>query len=952
MGVRGLLSYVLRHADAMTQRVDLAQEAQYYGRNGVTLLVDILDFCARFLPEVDRGAKGWEGDATVQVCGSDFVQHDEALCELIFALRHAGQKGETVLIAGIYLEFFLDPPRGCGLLDAATSAWTEEALRPLSRKKGDPVTSGPIIEIGDSKWEILVYPSGNERCKDGWIRVSVRCTEGEQEVRALYSVSVVNAAGEVKHRLEEEATFTSGDGWGFDNFIRQERLTDRTKGFADDVVIFEATVTVLGREEIRRQPITGSESKMIHSEELASDLKALWESGQHADLTLQVGETQLQVHGLILAARSAVFSRMLASDMSEAKSRVIRIVDADAETMRCLCEYMYTGTVRNNRPFENADLAGSLLQAAAKYEVHGLVRWCSAKIAATLGVDTAAEWLVLASQIGPQADALKTKCVHLAASNLSEVQVTEGWQRFMKNPRVLNPAWCDMRMNTRHEWIAFDPPSVMQWGTGYRKCAGHQPSTWKEEAASLPGALVRQLIFDISRQLYQRAMLLGRKAHFCFACLIGNFAAVQMDRPKMMNCFVYVCWHDECVALECRRAIPLAPDKAGGQDIGAAQSGRMFGALCEPWHLEVSDNIDWAVCQGVKLIPLQFFDLDGIVKLKSMEGGGMGWPDVDSFSVAYTSSDVIAEYLRLGHPPKEEDLKEYERKGKSKGSFGRRGWPMKWWYDSVLIELALLFGTDATTPFIQKHKLYQQIGLRMGQDPIESITRWFRDQLYSRKLRWKEVYLEAEKGRGALSPVLADLAEKAVAIDSSLHQANQERAKELPVTSSLLLRSAALADKVWLDVHLEDVSRLGAPVSTQLFSDLRRVLYQLLGRDSITETKGDHSGVTASKMVLSDAGSLPDAKDRCMMRSNSKQLRADDMSGHQTTPFVSQRRTVGRHIRSYVARRCSLASGRCEHIALQVSWAGNVTAHRLFKDGLGRIDGKCSYLGHASTFVR
>ena len=89
----------------------------------------------------------------------------------------------------------------------------------------------------------------------------------------------------------------------------------------------------------------------------------------------------------------------------------------------------------------------------------------------------------------------------------SAVQVTEGWQRFMKNPRVLNPAWCDMRMNTRplnfrwcrrwppccfrHEWIAFDPPSVMQWGTGYRKCAGHQPSTWKEEAASLPGALVR-----------------------------------------------------------------------------------------------------------------------------------------------------------------------------------------------------------------------------------------------------------------------------------------------------------------------------------------------------------------------------------------------------------------------------------------------------------------------------
>lgn len=503
MGVRGLLSYVLRHADAMTQRVDLAQEAQYYGRNGVTLLVDILDFCARFLPEVDRGAKGWEGDATVQVCGSDFVQHDEALCELIFALRHAG----------IYLEFFLDPPRGCGLLDAATSAWTEEAKR--------------------------------------------RCSQGLEAAKA----------------------------------VRQ------------------------------------------------------WCRGERNDLP----------------------------NLAEA---------------RCLAPLYYE------------------------------------QVVATL-----------------------TRC----------------------------------------------------------------------------------------------------------------------------GCQV---WH-----LNADEQSPLLQTRRGSE-------------WSHVWGI-VSDNIDWAVCQGVKLIPLQFFDLDGIVKLKSMEGGGMGWPDVDSFSVAYTSSDVIAEYLRLGHPPKEEDLKEYERKGKSKGSFGRRGWPMKWWYDSVLIELALLFGTDATTPFIQKHKLYQQIGLRMGQDPIESITRWFRDQLYSRKLRWKEVYLEA------LSPVLADLAEKdgdfglalqcsrkvyeqdarslrnvvmnlerqrrqngekAVAIDSSLHQANQERAKELPVTSSLLLRSAALADKVWLDVHLEDVSRLGAPVSTQLFSDLRRVLYQLLGRDSITETKGDHSGVTASKMVLSDAGSLPDAK--------------------------------------------------------------------------------------------
>ncbi|CAJ1412992.1 unnamed protein product [Effrenium voratum] len=294
----------------------------------------------------------------------------------------------------------------------------------LYRKKGDPVSSGPIIEIGDAKWEILVYPSGNERCKDGWIRVSVRCISGQREVRALYSVSVLNAVGEVKR-----------GGWGFDNFIRQERLTDRSKGFAEDVVVFEATVTVLGQEDFKLQPLASEPGAF--QEDLAADLRVLWDSGQHSDLTLEVEDAALHVHSLILSARSAVFARMLASDMSEAKTRVIRIVDADAETMRLLCEYIYTGTL-HERPWDSSELSACLLQAAAKYQVNGLVRWCSAKIAQTLVVDTVAEWLVLASQIGPQAEALKSKCLSLAASNLAEVQGTEGWQRFMKNPRVVS----------------------------------------------------------------------------------------------------------------------------------------------------------------------------------------------------------------------------------------------------------------------------------------------------------------------------------------------------------------------------------------------------------------------------------------------------------------------------------------------------------------------------------
>ena len=89
MGVRGLLSYILRHSDSCTVQADLVHEANRHGRHGVTLLVDLADFCAWFLAEADQAAKGWP-DGTLTVAGGDFVAQDEAVTELVLALRHAG----------------------------------------------------------------------------------------------------------------------------------------------------------------------------------------------------------------------------------------------------------------------------------------------------------------------------------------------------------------------------------------------------------------------------------------------------------------------------------------------------------------------------------------------------------------------------------------------------------------------------------------------------------------------------------------------------------------------------------------------------------------------------------------------------------------------------------------------------------------------------------------------
>ena len=66
-------------------------------------------------------------------------------------------------------------------------------------------------------------------------------------------------------------------------------------------------------------------------------------------------------------------------------------------------------------------------------------------------------------------------------------------------------------------------------------------------------------------------------------------------------------------------------------------------------------------------------------------------------------------------------------KGKGRGPVGYGQWPYKWWNEQVLVELSLLFGTEATTALIHKHKLYQQLRIPIGTDPVDAIVRWVPD---------------------------------------------------------------------------------------------------------------------------------------------------------------------------------------------------------------------------------
>lgn len=310
------------------------------------------------------------------------------------------------------------------------------------QKEKESIRSGPIIDIGGAKWDIEIWPAGDKNSREGYVRAAVCCTSAKKRLTASYTISVLNQAGEVGLTKEDVAQeFCEKTGWGWSDYISKARLLDPQNGFvSDDVVIFQASVTVLSDPILTGVALAVSDG-VVHcgcdpevSASLAYDLAALFSSGRRTDVVLRVGEEEVRAHGQVLAARSPVFDRMLATGMVEASTGVVRITDISMQVLRWLCEFMYTDAVRDEEVWSDDALLGELMRAAAKYDVPGLVRLCAAKAASRVRVANAAEWLMLAAQL--KAEPLKQHCLQVVTSNLSEVQGTDGWQRLMQNKQL------------------------------------------------------------------------------------------------------------------------------------------------------------------------------------------------------------------------------------------------------------------------------------------------------------------------------------------------------------------------------------------------------------------------------------------------------------------------------------------------------------------------------------
>ncbi|XP_049944499.1 poly [ADP-ribose] polymerase tankyrase-1-like [Schistocerca serialis cubense] len=157
----------------------------------------------------------------------------------------------------------------------------------------------------------------------------------------------------------------------------------------------------------------------------ASDMGALLESGEGADVTLVVGTSQLPAHSFVLAARSPVFAATFRNDTKEARSRRIEITDVREAVLRQLLHFVYT----DEAP-QPASTAAELLAASDMYYLPLLKKRCEQQLAQGLSVDNAAATAVLA--VLHSCSWLESAAVNFIASH-PEVMISAGWINVLRS---------------------------------------------------------------------------------------------------------------------------------------------------------------------------------------------------------------------------------------------------------------------------------------------------------------------------------------------------------------------------------------------------------------------------------------------------------------------------------------------------------------------------------------
>jgi len=150
----------------------------------------------------------------------------------------------------------------------------------------------------------------------------------------------------------------------------------------------------------------------------------MFETGQFADYKLSCEGTTIDVHKVILAARSPKFVEMMIQQPT-----IAVIQNVDLETLHLLIKFMYTGIVDITEINPNRII--KLLSAAEQFQVEMVKEGLEAALLAALAIQTAVDYLIIGEEL--ELKDLKAVTIKFIGKNGREMREREDFRSKLKD---------------------------------------------------------------------------------------------------------------------------------------------------------------------------------------------------------------------------------------------------------------------------------------------------------------------------------------------------------------------------------------------------------------------------------------------------------------------------------------------------------------------------------------
>ncbi|XP_044010047.1 flocculation protein FLO11-like [Aphidius gifuensis] len=257
--------------------------------------------------------------------------------------------------------------------------------------KSSTFTSGQGSEC-EHHWRFDIYPNGYYDSSMDFVGLKINLLDDKRpdNVQVTMKISILNSYDNPVHTVGKNAMTITIPETGIiycPNFLNKQEIINNSSCILSNgnlKILFEIG-TLIG---------TSTKSKKIKQayspkDQLRDQIFKYFNSEKLSDVVIEVDESEIKAHKLILSTQSPIFAAMFDEEIN--KNR-IKIDDMKLDVAKQLLEFIYT----NKKPTRINEFTTELIIAAQKYQIAELRIMCEEILLDSLSFDNAIKILLLA----------------------------------------------------------------------------------------------------------------------------------------------------------------------------------------------------------------------------------------------------------------------------------------------------------------------------------------------------------------------------------------------------------------------------------------------------------------------------------------------------------------------------------------------------------------------------